>query len=258
MESYGMEANEYFYALYGDFSPTSKVAIAALEEKGILENEGVHIILESDQVSEDQMKAEFETILSKYNMGAEYLTEKSNNPESNTYGSEMRIARRIIFGVSVLAGVVLLWQMTLIYTTAYKRDLLIRKIFGMSDVQIFLPFMGRTAVLWGPDRGLQVGRCGGLLQHPAGPEPEVFKGCAGHFGHSDVPNPVRRTDLPDRQPFQGLRDLADQWGGFLGYGLGPAFSEPDQDDHSICADIDGRSDCSPCIVSRRRRDACLH
>lgn len=143
MAAYGLEKNTDIYIKYTDLSLESRRYIADYLSENILlsEDGSVEFKIESNKITEN----EYEKMLASVKSGGDmfrYEIISEDMPESQSaYNGLFKNIKNILLIMSVVICCAVMFQTMLLFMYARKEQILIKKTFGMSNRQIFIPIL---------------------------------------------------------------------------------------------------------------------
>lgn len=150
MAAYGLEKNTDIYIKYTDLSLESRRYIADYLSENILlsEDGSVEFKIESNKITEN----EYEKMLASVKSGGDmfrYEIISEDMPESQSaYNGLFKNIKNILLIMSVVICCAVMFQTMLLFMYARKEQILIKKTFGMSNRQIFIPILRQVIFIW--------------------------------------------------------------------------------------------------------------
>lgn len=149
MASSGFDKNEFIYIKYADLSDVSRNEAAEyIVSECYSYSNYVTVRAESNLVNEEEYRQRFEEIIGKY----PFLIYKDGDTGAVTPAVSTVVIyssiKYVFLGLSVFMCAGLLFQTMQLYLYNEKDNILIKKIYGMKERQIFLPICAQILIIF--------------------------------------------------------------------------------------------------------------
>lgn len=155
MASYGFEKNEFIYVKYNELSDISRKEVIEYLLENVYNYSDLYIDgnpfsvrAESNLITEEIYRQSFGNIIDKYSV----LTYRDGNTgavePAVSYARVYQNIKYVFLGLSVFMCAGLLFQTMQLYLYNEKDNILIKKIYGMKERQIFLPICAQILIIF--------------------------------------------------------------------------------------------------------------